>query len=231
MPKLIYQPMEYISIVKPVDRIRYIESVCRGKRVLDLGCWDETALSKIETPFWLHSRIASVASDVIGIDNSSAISAEGIRFKNSIIYKGDITDRTIISGYDIDIIVAGELIEHLPNTMAFFEMLKATYPGKQLLCTTPNATSISNIILGIFSRESTHRDHLSIYSYKTLTSLCERAGFTEYQIRPYFVKYTELILRQKGIRRSSAQFIERLINSLEYFTPILAGGYVLDVII
>lgn len=230
MNKLIYQPLEYIHVPKPVSRIDYIVEACRVKGVLDLGCWDETALSKKETPFWLHSRIASVASKVIGIDSSPYIPTKGIKFHNSIIIKGDITDKTVISGYDVDIIVAGELIEHLPNTTDFFKNIKSVYPGKQLLGSTPNATCISNVILGVFHRESTHRDHLSIYSFKTLTSLCEKAAFAEYKIVPYFVEYKEMILRQKK-GRSFVQLAEKFINFLEYFTPMLAGGYIFDVVI
>jgi SAM-dependent methyltransferase len=231
MPNLVYQPTEYIPIQKPVPRVDYIVDACRHKRVLDLGCWDETALSKIETPFWLHSRIGAVASKVIGLDNSTSIPAEGINFINSTIYKGDITDESVISGYDIDVIVAGEFIEHLPNTLDLFKKLKSIYPGKRLLCTTPNATNLSNLILGVFSRESTHHDHLSIYSFKTLATLSKHATFSEYKIIPYFVKYTEMILRYKGIKRYLVQFAEKLINLGEFFTPMLSGGYILDVTI
>lgn len=228
MKKLNYQPLEYIHIPKPVSRVDYIVDACRGKRVLDLGCWDETALSKMETPFWLHRRIVSVASNVIGIDNSSSIPTEEVNIYNSIIIKGDITDKAIISGYNVDIIVAGELIEHLPNAINFFKNIKSIYSGKRLLGTTPNATNLSNVILGIIRRESTHRDHLSVYSYKTLATLCERANFSEYKIIPYLVEYTELKLRQ-GIGRSFVRFTEKLINILEHFTPMLASGYIFDV--
>jgi len=231
MSQLIYQPTEHISVPKPVSRIDYIVDICRNKRVLDFGCWDETALSKVETPFWLHSRIGSVASKVVGIDNSSSIPAEGIKLTDSNIYRGDITNEIVISGYDIDIIVAGELIEHLPNTLDWFKTLKSIYSGKRLLCTTPNATNLSNVILGIFSKESTHRDHLSIYSYKTLATLSRQAAFSEYKIIPYFVKYTEMILREKGTMKSLVQLAEKLINLGEFFTPMLAGGYILDVTI
>jgi len=47
--KLSYTPGEKLSIPRPVDRVNYIVEVCIGKNVLDLGCYDETALIKENT--------------------------------------------------------------------------------------------------------------------------------------------------------------------------------------
>lgn len=231
MKRLSYQPLEYIPIYKPVNRLHYISNACRGKRVLDLGCWDETALSKKDLPFWLHSRIAGVASNTIGIDSSASLPVEGFSLPNSKIYRGDVTDKASIPGKDIDIMVGGELIEHLPNTLQFFEMLKDAYPGKRLICTTPNATNFTNFVLGIFRRESTHHDHLSIYSYKTLSTLANRANFSQFELYPYYVKYSEMTLRNKGVGRFLVQLAEKSVNIGEYLIPLFAGGYILDAVI
>lgn len=231
MENLKYQPLEIIRAPRPVSRIDYVTTVCSGKRVLDLGCWDETALFKIDTPYWLHGAVTKVAESVIGIDNSASLTNYGIELDNSKILKGSVTDRHMISGFDIDIIVASELIEHLANTLEFFLMLKEIYPGKRFLCTTPNATNLTNIILGAFRRESTHQDHLSVYSYKTLNTLCKRVNVTSYEIIPYYAKYSEMIIKAKPWNKWFLIFAEKSINFSEFLFPLWSSGYILDVIL
>jgi len=224
-----YSVGEKINIERPVNRILYICQAVKGKRVLDLGCWDETALVKVNTKYWLHNELLKQASYIIGIDNSLSLPSEGIIFDNSEIIKGDCTNEQVLEGFNIDIIVAGELIEHLPNVMEFLFTLKKIYPGKELILTTPNATSLSNILLGLIKRESMHIDHLNIYSYKTLFSLCRRSGFQCYEILPYHVRYTEMILKNKGIKRWAAIIMEKLVNAFEFLFPLLSGGYIVTI--
>src|SRR5208282_5306014 len=56
-----------------VDRIAYLQELCRGKRVLDVGVVNHVA-SAIHDPLWLHGAVRSVASYILGVD----IVAEGI---------------------------------------------------------------------------------------------------------------------------------------------------------
>lgn len=230
--KLNYEPFEHLGIRKPVDRISFIVANCLGKTVLDMGCYDETALSKRNTNQWLHKEISTVAKSILGIDNSSRISHEGISInENSRIVRGDVLALSPdqLGAYSFDLIVAGELIEHLPNVLDFFVGLRNTFQGKQLICSTPNATALSNVILGTLGRESAHRDHLQIYSFKTLNTLCLRAGFAEWEIIPYHVYFTEMILKTSGIKKITVQCSEAVINMCERFFPLLSGGLILNV--
>ena len=56
---LTYETLEKLNICRPVDRIGFIANLCRDKRVLDVGCFDETALIKRDTEHWLHGRISA----------------------------------------------------------------------------------------------------------------------------------------------------------------------------
>lgn len=178
---------------------------------------------------WLHEEISNQAFDTIGIDNSFSIPEEGVTLKNSKIIKGDCANKTTISGYDVDVIVAGELIEHLPNPIEFLATLKKLYSGKTAILTTPNATNLSNVLLALLKRESMHIDHVNIYSYKTLYSLCRRSEFKKFVITPYNVRYTEMIFNSSGLKKWLVVFMERLINIFEYLFPLLAGGYIVIV--
>lgn len=227
-----YTPTEKINVNSPKTRIQFIVTACQNRSVLDLGCYDETALIKNDTDTYLFAAIDKVSKSHIGIDNSELIPEEGIIFSNtSKIIKGDITNliQYIPKNESIDIIIAGELIEHLPNTLGFFLSLKKDFPGVRLICSTPNTTSLSNIILAFFKRESCHKDHFQVYSIKTLNTLCRQANFKSWNIIPYHVKYTEMILRSKGIKKIFVQTCESIINFFERLFPMTAGGYLIDI--
>lgn len=232
MQNLVYTPLEKINVPSPVNRIQYISNACIQKRVLDLGCYDETAQVKVDNEAYLFSEISKVALDHIGVDNSKLLPEEGLVFSpTSKIVKGDITDfsKITIDLSGTEVIIAGELIEHLSNTLSFFSYLKKTFPEKKLICSTPNATNLSNIILAKFKRESCHIDHYQVYSYKTLNTLCKTAQFKNWQIIPYHVKYTEAILRSRGVKKLFVQFCEKAINLLELVFPLMAGGYIIEI--
>jgi hypothetical protein len=89
-----------------------------NKVVLDLGALDETAFTKKRTHgSWLHEEIAKAALRVIGLDSSDIVPANGlVTAENAMIKRGNILDLdSAISQIDVspDIVVAGELIEHL----------------------------------------------------------------------------------------------------------------------
>ena len=232
MLNLSYTPLERLELPRPTDRVAWIAERCRSKAVLDLGCFDETALVKEGTQHWLHGRIAQVARSVTGIDSSPKLPREGVvTGPLSRIIRGDVNalDEEMLRSVDVDVIVIGELIEHLPDTVHFLRQLKELFPGRELIATTPNATSLANVLLGVLWRESTHEDHLQIYSYKTLHTHCLRAGFKAWTIIPYHVCFTEMILRSHGMKRFLVRAIERLVNAVEYCLPMLSGGLILHV--
>lgn len=227
-----YTPTEKISVRRPVQRLKYIVNECVNRRILDLGCFDETALIKENSETYLFQQISNVAAFHIGVDNSSLLPDEGIVYSEKRkILKGSIyeLDTMNLDQYHFDVIVAGELIEHLPDTLKFFSHLKENFGGKRLICSTPNATSFSNLLLSLFKRESCHIDHYQIYSYKTLNTLCRVSGFSSWQIIPYHVKFTEMIMAASGIKRSLVKGVEKTINGMEYLFPLTGGGYIIDI--
>jgi len=230
--ELTYDTLERIRPPKPVDRLDYIAAACRGKRVLDIGCYDETALVKRDTEHWLHGRIAAVAQSVIGIDNSAGIPGAGLPTgPNSTIYHGDgVNPQTAaLQDGDIDIIVAGEFIEHIAPPIDFFRNMKARFPGRELIISTPNGVTFANTLLGALGREVQHPDHVQVFTYKILNTLCERAGFADWTIIPYRFYATEMILNSGGAKKVAAQTAQGVIRVVERLFPLLSFGYVLHV--
>lgn len=233
MANLQYVPLERLHVGRPVDRLAYVAEACRGKAVLDLGAMDETAYAtKSGHGTWLHERIAAVATRVVGIDSSSLVPADGLASApNARIVRGDIArldDWFMANDFQPDIVVAGEVIEHMENPLAFLRGLPAIerLKGRTLLLTTPNATACHNVAVGMFSRESTHVDHLCIFSYKTLNTLCRRAGFSGWEIVPYRSVFIEMRARNRGLRRAVVAAGEGVVNGIEWLFPLLSFGYV-----
>jgi hypothetical protein len=236
VPQLRYTPMERLALARPVDRIAFIARACARCRVLDLGAMDETAwAAKRGRGTWLHEEIGRTALRVDGIDNSELVPVEGLRTgPNASIRRGDITnpDRLVAALEDSpDVVVAGELIEHLENPLEFLKRFAAIerLSGKMLLLSTPNATALHNILIALTRRESTHHDHLCILSYKTLATLCTRAGFPEWEIIPYFSRFTEMQERHSGLLRLAVRAAQSVVNGLEWIFPLLSFGYVVRI--
>ena len=231
MKSLAYTPLERLCVRRPVRRTQFVTERCRDRVVLDLGCCDETAIIKHNTPHWLHGQIIKVAKRVIGVDYSKQVPPEGIiTGPNSRIEHGDVTRlEEVVRDTDIEVVVAGELLEHLQDALGFLCQLRRLYPGRELVLTTPNATSLSNVVLAVASRESNHHDHLQIFSLKTLSTLCLRAGFQDWEIIPYHVYFTEMILRSTGLHRFLVRTSEDLVNLAESLFPMLSGGVILHI--
>ena len=102
-------------------------------------------------------------------------------------------------------------------------------PGGQLVISTPNATSFANTLLGMMKREVQHPDHIQIFSYKVLNTLCLRAGFKDWRIIPYRFYATEMILNSRGVKRAAAKLVEKGVRVVERCFPMLSFGYAVNI--
>jgi 2-polyprenyl-3-methyl-5-hydroxy-6-metoxy-1,4-benzoquinol methylase len=158
------------------DRFSVMEKYVTGKTVLDLGCMQYSEEQSSE-PGWLHRRISSVAKEVVGVDIVGNRSCE----KKYNIIKGDVQDPHLNLHRRFDVVIAGELIEHVSDQRTFLlNVRKHLRDDGLLIITTPNATS-----LGIFLRRilklqggiSTAREHVLIHDNQTLRRVLELHGF------------------------------------------------------
>jgi len=229
---LSYSNFERLPLQRPVDRVAFIAEACRGKFVIDIGCLDETALLKRDSSYWLHGRISLTARQVVGVDNSQLVPEEGLQTgPTSRILRGDATyiDLGSAGMEEVDLIVAGEFIEHIENPSLFLKKIKHRFSGKMLILSTPNGASLSNALMGTLRREVQHPDHLHNFTFKTLHTLCIRAGFQSWEIIPYRFFATEMILKSTGIIQLGARIAEFGIRMAEIIFPNLAFGYVVRV--
>lgn len=229
MQKLTYNNFEMIRSKKPVHRIDYFSRHCKNKIVLDLGSYDETAINlKWDTNFWLFSVLEKSAKKLVGIDIS--LPEESMLYRSAIILNKDVFDINDTINSNLEVITAGEILEHLPNPMAFLHFIKSNFQGKELILSTPNGLNFSNTLMGFFNREVQHIDHLFISTYKTLNTMCEKSKFHEWEIIPYYFFATEMKLRSKGkFKKIFVTVIEKIINGVEYLFPLLSMGYIVRI--
>ncbi len=227
-----YESLEKLRVNRPVDRLDYIASRCKSKVVLDVGCFDETALEKRGTEHWLHGRILEEAIRVIGIDISDKLPEQGLASgSNGLILRRDAASMDLdgIDADAVEVVVAGEFIEHLEHPLQFFRAIKHKLPGREILLSTPNGACFANTLMGMIGREVQHPDHLHNFTYKTLNTMCLRAGFESWEIIPYRFYATEMILASSGAKRWFVSFVQGWIRVTERCFPLLSFGYVVRI--
>lgn len=231
MQALQYRALERIRTPRPVDRVKTLSGWALGKRILDLGALDETALEQKQgNGRWLHAELCGSAREVLGIDNSEKLPVEGlVTAPNGRIIKGDIFDLGgVLEEFGtLDALVAGELIEHLPDTLGWLLSLRGNrrLSGVELMFSTPNACSWYNAIVGVAGCESTHQDHLQVYSYKTLRTLFDRSGLDLLELTPYHARFDEMRESSGAVGRVAVTLFQGGVNVLESVFPMLSGGW------
>jgi SAM-dependent methyltransferase len=192
---------------KLAQRVEYIEKACEGKSVLHLGCTDWPYTSDaIEAGRLLHFRIGELAEELYGFD----FDQEGIDLLRAAgvnhLYRADLERLEEVElDKKFDVIVAGEMIEHLNNPGLFLQGIKRFMNSdSRLLITTINAYGAARYFLYALrgrggTSEPVHPDHVAYYSYSTLRLLIERAGldveeFCFYDIGPEHRPYNRKIV-------------------------------------
>jgi 2-polyprenyl-3-methyl-5-hydroxy-6-metoxy-1,4-benzoquinol methylase len=167
---------------KLVDRENYLLSYCRDKRVLHLGCADFASEGdwerKLQSGQWLHKRIAETAQLVVGVDNSErAVAILRERYGYKDIVCGSAEQLDALNPHRFDVILAGELLEHLPSPGSLLSAAaRGMSPDASLIVTTTNAFCVRRMLRVACGSESIHVDHVAYYSHRTLARLAQLCG-------------------------------------------------------
>jgi len=168
--------------IKLVQRLDFIRDACRDKRVLHLGCANYPYTEEaIKNGMLLQFDLEKICKEVYAIDFDQAgidiLTSHGS--KN--IFRADLEHLEELDlDKTFDVIVAGEMIEHLNNPGLFLNGIKRfMHADTRLLITTINAYSGMRFLwYGLRGKggklEFVHPDHVAYYSYSTLRLLIER---------------------------------------------------------
>lgn len=163
-----------------------IVELCSKKTVLHLGFIEHSDVyeKKIQENNWLHNKIHNVASRLVGIDYLEK-EIEILRKKfNYECYYGNVMELNKLKlNEKFDIIICGELIEHIENPGLMLDGIKQfMHENSILIITTPNPWSKIRIRLIRQNKlENTwlNQEHVSWYTYQTLKQLLSRKNFNE----------------------------------------------------
>ncbi|MDT8406583.1 MAG: class I SAM-dependent methyltransferase [Methylococcales bacterium] len=158
-----YQPL--------IKRNMLLADLARDKKVLHFGCADHIELieQKRNAGSYLHDIIEKSAKSVTGCDtNEDAIE----KMKELGIKNVHTLDALPYQSYDL--IIAADVIEHVPNVQYFLNSLKQ-YNAEQFIITTPNCYRLLNRKL--WNKELVNTDHRCWFSPYTLSKSIIDAGF------------------------------------------------------
>lgn len=174
-----------------VQRVEFIKKACAGKKILHLGCTNYPYTREaLAAGVLLHEQLAETAGELYGFDADQAgldILAEA---GTKHLFRADLENlESVELDEKFDVIIAGEIIEHLQNPGKFLAGIQRfMHPGTNLLITTINAfCAFRFIVYGLRGKggenEPVHPDHVAYYSYKTLSLAVKRENL---QVRDFY---------------------------------------------
>lgn len=157
------------------ERVATIVALCgTGKSILDIGCCDG----------YIGSKLIKTGNKVSGVDISKTCvdKSKAVGINAKLI---NLEQNTLPFDEKFDVVVAGEIIEHVTDTDAFIELIKsALKPGGELVISTPNLAALGRRLLLLIGKNP----HMEV-SFETYS-----AGHVR-----YFIKDTlEWLLRKHG---------------------------------
>jgi len=170
--------------MKLVQRVDLIMEMCAGKKVLHLGCANYPyTQNSIDNEMLLHYDLEKSAGELYGFDfdqpGLDILAANG----TGNLYRADLEKLDEVAMSEtFDVIVAGEMIEHLNNPGLFLTGIQRFMNAEtRLVLTTINAyCGMRWFWYGLRGRrgkqEPVHPDHVAYYSYSTLSLLVKRHG-------------------------------------------------------
>lgn len=157
-------------------KIRFAVHYCRDKDVLDLGCVQHNP-ENYKSRYWLHKALAKVAKSLEGMD----LYEEGVEYLKNVGYSVFIGNAECFNtGKKYDVIVAGDLIEHLENLGNFLTCCKLHLrPKGRLLISTPNPWYWRFVVKAIFLRRVNANPEHTLWMCPTvLGQLLSRHGMS-----------------------------------------------------
>lgn len=154
----------------------YIKLVGKGKKILDVGCWDGT----------IAAILRDGGNSVKGVEISDK-AIELAKAKGLEVFKADLTGNWAKGiNEKFDLVMAGEIIEHVFDTDLFLQNIKKVLKKNgELIVSTPNVASLGRRLMLLFGKspnlEFTARNydsgHVRYFTLETLCTLLKQNGF------------------------------------------------------
>lgn len=151
-------------------RAERLAELCRGQRVLHVGCCDHLDLirAKVAQGVYLHQNLCAVATRCVGMD----ISVPGVSLLHELGFP-EVYLPDDVPDDEYDICLLADVIEHIGDVVAFLKSMRR-YRFRQLLVATPNAFRLRNFLS---AGEFINTDHRYWFSPYTLSKVLADAGY------------------------------------------------------
>lgn len=156
-------------------RYEYIIDQTVGPRVLDIGCVGQSTHQHHKD--WLHGKLRDRFDHVVGIDRSRK-NIEWMK-RNGFDDVHDMSAEDFDLDQKFDTIVAGELIEHLPNPGKFLDNAKRHLNDNgRIVITTPYPFSLFYSIWAVlhYPQTCSNEEHACWFCRSTIRELAARSG-------------------------------------------------------
>ncbi len=214
------------------DRLDVLAELCQGRSVLDVGCVAHDPARRSD-PRWLHRVIVEASARCVGLD----VDAEGVaalRHAGFDVVVGDVgrAGEAVGDRAPFDVVVAGEVIEHLGCVDGIFEgAAQVLTSDGRLVLTTPNPYAPWRVRAGQQGVVWENADHVSYLFPSGIAELADRHGFalewwctlqlpfTSSLRRSAKVQGAALLARARGRRPDPATGL-RLPLRLQHLSPL-----------
>lgn len=152
-----------------------VDAVPSKATILDLGCVQHDA-EKESNNDWLHGRLVDMDADVLGVDylaeEVEKLNAQGYNVEQADVEQMDL-------GRQFDVVVAGELIEHLSNIGDFLESVQNHLSADgQFILTTPNPWAFHRFKQALLQDDvNANPEHTCWLDERTIKQVFARHGF------------------------------------------------------
>lgn len=159
----------------------------RAGRLLDIGCGAGTVLEAARRAGW----------EAEGVEVSRP-AVEHLRAAGFSVFHGELAEARYPSDH-FDVIVASEVLEHLPDPLVLLrEAARVLRPGGLLWATTPHSRGASARALGIGWSTVCPPEHLHLFSRRGLKKLLGEAGFGRVRVATHGVNPFEILAGLRG---------------------------------
>ena len=173
-----------MKIQRFVARDQKILDLCRGKKVLHLGCvgfTDCTHQQKVSLAHQsLHAKLSEM-TDCVGVDYDAATIKE--------LQEAEVFDNVVYGNVEhldklnedlglFDVVLAGDIIEHLSNPGMMLEGVKSYLkPEGKFIVSTPNAFGIASYLRYAAGKFKEGAEHVLCFNPITLEQILSRHGY------------------------------------------------------
>ncbi len=157
-------------MINPAERAR----TSNASRLLDVGCGFGFTLD-----YWQRTP----EGEAVGVE-PSAFGQLGAKMLGVNLHVALLADVPSLRGRQFDIVLSSEVIEHVPDPIAFVqELQRYLAPGGTMVLTTPNAGSVAREQpLGQVLSTLSPGLHKLLLSQAALTTLLQQAGFAHVRV-------------------------------------------------